>query len=182
MPDKQARVLSMVLWQSYGALCTSRLMRCTWSRWRGPWQVSRQCSILEHSGLMCIRPGLEEDKYAFRQSDVNLIDLDANYNRRRLTKTFGGQDLCVFLREWWSLCWVLWHLWCSSESFRWAQLVWFAQAVVTPSLIFISVILFVDIYHRVVMFSWIYHDVLLSSSSCISFHILPYICISSSVL
>ena len=49
---------------------------------------------------MCIRPGLEEDKYAFRQSDVNLIDLDANYNRRGLTKTFGGQDLCVFLREW----------------------------------------------------------------------------------
>ena len=35
---------------------------------------------------MCIRPGLEEDKYVFRQSDVNLIDLDANYNRIGLTK------------------------------------------------------------------------------------------------
>ena len=56
---------------------------------------------------MCIRPGLEEDKYTFRQSDVNLIDLDANYNHIGLTKTFGGQEMCVFLREWLSLCWVL---------------------------------------------------------------------------
>lgn len=42
---------------------------------------------------------LRKDKYAFRQSDVNLIDSDANYNHIGLTKTFGGQEMCVFLRK-----------------------------------------------------------------------------------